>query len=95
MPETTRFYRSPNDSPRDGTIHGIAIEQLAAYQTQAKDWPRYPDGSYVRCGHCNQALWRTYDDDGTPFRYEGHEKIALTVAHIRQRHAEVVSNAVD
>lgn len=88
------FDPSPNDSPRDGTIHPMAIRQLAEYQRIAMDWPRYPDGSYIRCGRCSQELWRTYDKNGAPYSYEGQEKVALTVAHIRQNHSEAV-NAVD
>jgi hypothetical protein len=85
------FKDNPNDSPMDGTIHPIGLEQLAGYQRLADAWPRYPDGRAVRCGRCDQSLWFTYDEDGTPYRYSTDETMALTVAHIRQRHAEAIN----
>jgi hypothetical protein len=87
--EPYALYPSPNDSPKDGTVHQIALEQLAEYQAIADTWPRYPDGRAVRCGSCDQALWFTYDRNGQPYRYKDNEKISLIVAHIRQRHPEV------
>lgn len=84
----------PNDSPRDGTIHPIGLQQLAQYQELALTWPRYPDGRAMRCGKCDQNLWFTYDLNGNQFVYADEEKMALVVAHIRQNHAEVYSGNV-
>lgn len=72
-------------------IDGIALEQLAGYQTVAIDWPRYPDGRAVRCGKCDQSIWFAYDINGTPYVYEDHELLALKVAHIRQVHPEATN----
>lgn len=84
----------PNDSPRDGTIHPIGLQQLAEYQELAGDWPRYPDGRSMRCGKCDQNLWFTRDLNGSHYVYEDHELMSLVVAHIRQNHAEVTSGNV-
>lgn len=78
----------PNESP--GTIHGISLAQLAPYQEAAITWPRYPDGRFVRCGKCDQAIYATADIMGEQYRYEDHETQALIVAHIRQNHVEYV-----
>lgn len=85
------FNKTPNDSPMDGTIHPIGLEQLAAFQAVAINWPRYPDGRAMRCGQCDQAMWFTSDIIGTEYIYEDHELLALKVAHIRQNHSEVIN----
>lgn len=87
------FGQDPNDSPQDGTVHPIGLQQLAAWQAIAMDWPRYPDGRAVRCGKCDQALWFTSDIGGKPYIYEDHELLALRVAHIRQAHSEVINES--
>lgn len=86
----TQWFQSSNGSKRNGEIHSIAVQQLALYQETALDWPRYPDGRAIRCGKCDQALLFTYDIQGTAYAYADHEILALIVAHIRERHSEVV-----
>jgi hypothetical protein len=80
-----------NDNESRGEIHPTALAVLAQYQTIAIDWPRYPSGRAVRCGKCDQALYFTTDITGKPYIFEDHEKLALTVAHIRQNHSEVIN----
>jgi hypothetical protein len=87
----------PNESPRDGTIHPIGIAQLRAYEAQAFNWyvitrVDAESGREVNvCGKCDQGLWFTYDKKGQRFGYTAEEILALKVAHIRQRHSEVVN----
>ena len=90
MTEAYTYHPSPNDSPKDGTMHPMALQQLAQWQAACVDWPRYPDGRAIRCGKCDQALWLTYDPQGQPFRYEDDELFTLIVAHVRQRHPEAL-----
>jgi hypothetical protein len=85
------FYSSPNDSPKDGTIHPLGLAQLAVFQEAAIMWPRYPDGRAIRCGKCDQSMYFTLDPGGKPYRYSDDEIMALIVAHIRQNHEEAVN----
>lgn len=78
------LIKNANESP--GEIHPTALTQLAQYQAIAMQWPRYPDGRAIRCGKCDQSLWFIYDEQDRPFIYDESETLALTVAHIRQRH---------
>lgn len=80
-----------SESPLNGTVHGIALAQLAIYQEFAKEWPRYPDSRSIRCGKCDQSIWFLYDENGEVYRYTDDEKLALIVAHIRQNHEEYVN----
>lgn len=85
-----RNYPSLNDSPRDGTIHDIALRQLRAYQAYADTQSLYPDGRARRCMECDQNVYFSHDVDGVLYRYTDEEIRALKVAHIRQVHPEVI-----
>lgn len=80
-----------SESPLNGTVHGIALAQLAIYQEFAREWPRYPDNRAIRCGKCDQSIWFLYDENCEVYRYTDEEKLALVVAHIRQNHEEYVN----
>jgi len=80
------FNESPNDSPGDGTIHPIALEQLQRYAKIAGTWKVYEDRHIMRCEKCHQGVWSIYDAKGNRYRYTSEEILALLVAHIRQVH---------
>lgn len=84
------FEPSPNDSPMDGTIHPMALEQLAIYQKLANVWVTYRSKekgrSAIRCKQCKQCLWFLTDRQGHPYIYTPQMKQSLIVAHIRQTH---------
>lgn len=90
------YFRSPNDSPRDGTIHPMAMEQLEQWRALAKDWPVYDAEDHgrkcVRCRKCEQCLWFRTDRSGNAYAYTPQMKEALVTSHIRQAHAEVGSD---
>jgi len=85
----------PNDSPRDGTMHVIAVEQLKGWQDVAHTWPTFEakingrDG--VQCGRCSQTVFFRSDMGGNRFQYTADQILALLVAHIRQAHSEANS----
>jgi hypothetical protein len=79
----------PNDSPKDGTIHEIAVRQLAAWEAIASQWVLVRVGSYLRCCECRQAVVRLIDDKGQDYQTSDTEILALKVAHLRQRHPEL------
>lgn len=85
-----REYSSPNDSPKDGTIHQIAQDQLAKWEVIAAKWPIFEaeiDHRWgVHCGECLQTIWFRSDLHGNQFMYTKAMKSALIVAHIRQNH---------
>lgn len=80
------FKQHPNDSPQDGTIHPIALTQLAVYRSRALLWDYYTDGRANRCYECHQNIWFSQDASGFDYVITDEQIIALTVAHIRQAH---------
>jgi hypothetical protein len=90
MSDPYRNYQSPNDSPRDGTIHPIATGQLQSYQDAALTWPLIQIDRENRCGVCEQNIWFLCDTKGQVYKYTHDEILALVVAHLRQRHSEAV-----
>ena len=91
-PELYGNVHHPNDSPRDGTLHVIAVEQLKEWQDIAYTWPTFEsaiDGREgVQCGRCSQTLWFRTDVGGNRFVYTPDQILTLLVAHVRQRHAD-------
>lgn len=90
----TGYYETPNqmiplNDRAPGELAPIALEQLAPYQRIAEDWGIYPQECY-RCKKCDQSLWFVNDKRGQLYRYTDDEILALIVAHIRQRHPEVI-----
>jgi hypothetical protein len=85
----------PNDSPRDGTLHELAIEQLKKWQDIAQQWDTFEapiNGRQgIHCRRCSQTIWFRTDMGGHVFLYTSDQILALVVAHIRQNHAEVNS----
>jgi hypothetical protein len=78
-----------NDRPA-GQIADIAWQQLKPYREAAQTWPI---GQEVResrtcmvCRRCNQSVWFMSDMFELEYQYQESEKLALIVAHIRQRH---------
>jgi len=88
------FQDSPNDSPMDGTIHPMAIEQLRPFIRAAGSWPVQVvmrDGRECHaCGVCDQNIWFTSDKSGNRFGYTAEMITDVKVAHIRQRHSEEI-----
>lgn len=84
-----RMYKqSPNESP--GVIHPMAVKVLEQWEGEAFNWPRYPDGRCVRCGKCDQSIYMSRDIHGVLYNISQEEILSLTVAHLRQRHPEVI-----
>lgn len=89
------FETSPNDSPGDGTIHPMALEELREWQKVADRWSVYRDTESVgvgracmRCGMCNQCIWFEADQAGHLFQYTEQMIQALIVGHIRRSHSD-------
>lgn len=75
-----------------GTIHPMAVGQLSEWEKVAQHWyTEVTDDGYLRCGQCTQAIVRKTDRHGTHYDLSMTEILALTVAHIRQNHAEVIN----
>lgn len=96
---TIYYSQTPNtmvplNSRKPGEIAEIAKQQLKPYQELARDWGIWTDRSHPqipkRCLKCQQCIWFERDTSGDPYLYENDEVIALTVAHIRQVHKEVL-----
>jgi hypothetical protein len=94
----TGYFQTPNaniplNQREPGEIAEIAKEQLAQWEEIAQAWElSYRDDTgYVRCLKCEQTIYRSHDDNGIPYMMIKGEKLALTVAHIRQVHAEVIN----
>jgi hypothetical protein len=74
------------------TIAPLAVKQLAAWEAIAAHWrTEVDDSGYLRCGECVQAIVRKTDDHGTHYELSAPEILAMTVAHIRQAHSEVMN----
>lgn len=91
------YFQTPNvniplNKRAPGEVAAIAWQQLKPFQDAAPTWPVFQDGPCNRCRLCTQNIWSTYDPLGKRFQYGDGEVIALIVAHIRQAHAEVVTN---
>lgn len=70
-------------------ISPSAIKDLAKWEAIASQWPEeVTDDGYLRCGECTQAMARITDRHGTHYDMSAGERLALKVAHIRQRHPE-------
>jgi hypothetical protein len=98
--EVFSIEHHPNESPRDGTIHPIALAQLSRRQELAQDWRLYADpfdgDVFIRCGKCDLAVYQLVKynrirGEQEYFTYEPEEKNAMTVAHIANHHPEVYS----
>jgi hypothetical protein len=70
-------------------ISYVATGQLAAWEKLAADWTVYHDETQVRCASCHIAIWRLNDDSGAIYVYGPGQKLALTVAHLRQAHMDL------
>lgn len=85
----------PNDSPKDGTIHPIALRQLEEWQEIALEWDTFEapiNGRQgIHCGRCSQTIWFRTDMAGHAFLYTADMILGLIVAHIRQAHSEVLN----
>jgi hypothetical protein len=76
-----------------GGIAPLAQQQLAAWEAIARYWPTVDDGSHERCGNCGQSIRALADNCGRPYQYIPEQRLALTVAHLRQAHAELDPDA--
>jgi hypothetical protein len=94
---TDGYFKTPNimvplQAREKGEIAPVAMEQLRAYQTVARTWKTWPDGRCQRCMECDENIYFTADAGGHLYSYTDDEKLAVTVAHIRQCHSEVVDD---
>jgi hypothetical protein len=64
------------------------LTALERWQMVTIDWPRYPDSGLIRCGKCDQCIYRTHDDKGNKYLLDDADILALFVAHLRQRHED-------
>jgi hypothetical protein len=80
--------------PIVNSIAALALCQLREWEVIAEQWyTEVTDDGYLRCGACTQAIVRKTDRHGTHYDLSAPEILALTVAHIRQNHAEVINGA--
>lgn len=96
---TDGYFLTPNlmipGNDRDsGEIAPLALVELAKWQIIAESWGVYPDGKARRCMKCDQSIWFICDPHGEQYVYSDEEINALTVAHIRQVHAEVINAGI-
>ena len=84
----------PLNARAKGQIATVAIDQLKPYQDAAREWPvEYVirDGRECNvCGVCHQNIWFETDVNHQSYLHSPEETMALTVAHIRQRHSEII-----
>ena len=67
-----------------------ARQQLAAWETLARDWPVVSDLTTVsRCGDCGQGVMLLSDRAGKPYCYTPDQVLALTVNHLRSCHPDL------
>ena len=81
---------------RDGMLGGLALRQLEAWEGVAREWPVTTDdretGQHLTCGACTQTIFAiTYL--GKPYVLTLNTVLAATVAHLRQAHAYLESEA--
>lgn len=90
--ESYGYEPSPNDSPRDGSLHPIAQQDLIIWQTWAMHMPtETTDDGYLRCGWCTQAVARLRDRAGRYYEMGPEVILALKVAHMRQVHEDYLA----
>jgi hypothetical protein len=86
-----------NNRPK-GEIAEIAITQLEAFQLRGRTWPTREvsrDGRHgMECSYCNQMIYFISDPNGILYEYADDELLALTVAHIRQKHERMVTHGI-
>jgi len=94
----------PHNDREPGEIAPIALAQLEEYRKLAAYWSVYLDTKKsgadrfgnpdvrkpMRCSACKQAIWFLCDEHGNGYDYTDDQIMTLTVAHIRQAHAEVL-----
>ena len=71
------------------TVSNVALGQLAAWEDLARDWATYEDWPCMRCVSCHVNVYRIADDDDKVYSYTPDQRLALTVAHLRQAHMEL------
>ena len=94
------YYNTPNvnvplNKRPEGEIAEIAMLQLEIFQSRGRTWPTREvsrdDRHGMECSYCNQMLYFISDRNGILFQYADDELLALTVAHIRQKHERMVT----
>lgn len=74
-----------------GGIAPVARAQLAAWEEIAMDWALVtaPGEHHARCHSCGQSVIRLFDDRENIYEYSAEQRLALTVAHLRQVHPDL------
>jgi hypothetical protein len=76
----------------------LAVNQLAAWEALAEDWPVSHDSQYIdqhgkdrsyRCGDCGKGVALAFDDNGARYLYTDAQWRALVVLHLRNHHADL------
>lgn len=95
MSKKEGFYNTPNkmiplNDREPGTLAPVALRALEFIRSAAQTWPihrvRRDNRNCNVCRMCQQNIWFDKDEEGQEFLYTEAEKLALIVAHIRQRH---------
>lgn len=103
------YYQTPNtqiplNQRQKGELAEIAVTQLEAFQLRARAWPmrevsREDINNNSRhgmaCSYCDQMVYFISDPNGILFNYSDEEMLALTVAHVRQRHERIVTRGTE
>jgi hypothetical protein len=76
-----------------GELNPLALRQLQAWQDIARGWQLVQSGRHLRCPACNQSVVMLLDTAGRQYVYTDEQKLTLTVAHLRQAHAELDPDA--
>jgi hypothetical protein len=73
----------------------VIVDQLAAWEKLAEDWPVSHDAQYggpgsdlaYRCGDCGKGVALAFDSQGRRYLYTDAQWLALVVLHLRNHHS--------
>ena len=67
----------------------LAERQLAAWQEIAAHWPLRITTDVCECVQCGKGVYLIRDTRGLPFRWTYDQRLAQTVLHLRNHHADL------
>ena len=73
----------------DRGLAPLALNQLAAWEKIAEDWPVSREVATYRCGDCGGPVCLAVDGAKRPYRYTHEQFLALTVLHLRNHHTDL------